>query len=496
MVSEYDTMLAMDSPLLRQWEMEGTLTKAQEELLMRIMVAKTEHSNALDRILFRYLKAEIDASNETHDEWWRDDPEESYDWDDEDYSDRPELPPAFIFGPRPNRRATGKPINHANPTSVQCVKIQAIARGILVRRRTSNTQLRNLPPDFDAPHDVMMIEHDEDEVEEHDSETEDGTAWTTNQVVYENFRWLNEILLREPQEAIQSFHCWFEGKVVQVQAMARGYLVRKRFAEYRYWLKGTLLEGAPWDVIQDFESTVYDRLLEDTLKKIEGDDEDSYDEEEDLKEESFDEEEDLKDIPLRVLAHMRAILLKVQSDRMRAQQTSERMAKEKQRVQPPETATMSEKIILESMNPGASDSGVRFCPTINVLFYSEDGIWSAFVVSSKSSSIGLHGNDWRQCYERQNWLSSKTIAETHRSEFRRTSATLCIQLCVRAFLSRRALDKHMTQKQELEQALERQRQELRKQCKVRFTMLVAEYNEDGTGQAIHRRVPTLTSKEW
>lgn len=88
-------------------------------------------------------------------------------------------------------------------------------------------------------------------------------------------------------------------------------------------------------------------------------------------------------------------------------------------------------------------------------------------------------------------LSQIILMEKAMSELLYKQAVRKIQAHVRSFITR----KHITDKREQEQALERQRQELRLR-KVHFTMLVTEYCEDGTGQAVHRKVPTMNGKEW
>ena len=150
----------------------------------------------------------------------------------------------------------------------------------------------------------------------------------------ETWKWLKgTVLEKDPLEIIQAFQRRFEGTVVRVQAVTRGFLVRKRHAEYRCWLEGTLMEGAPWNVIQEFEDTVYDRLLEETLRKIDNDDFDDED---------YDEEKELEELPLRVLAHMRAMLLAMEGDMMKDKQE----VNQKTRHQDP--VSFLEKLFLES----------------------------------------------------------------------------------------------------------------------------------------------------
>ena len=440
LISEYEKMLKMDSSLLRQWEREGTLTMAQKALLERIIIAKTRYSNALDIILYRYLQAEIDASNETYDE-----PEESYpdDWDDEDYDDQIELPPPITFGPRDEKRQRLDTMRD-NTTSI--TKAQAAVRGYMVRK-----QQYNLNPSKDIFAD-------------------------------ETWKWLKgTVLEKDPLEIIQAFQRRFEGTVVRVQAVTRGFLVRKRHAEYRCWLEGTLMEGAPWNVIQEFEDTVYDRLLEETLRKIDNDDFDDED---------YDEEKELEELPLRVLAHMRAMLLAMEGDMMKDKQ------KVNQKTRHQDPVSFLETLFLESTTADPATQETLYARASLFKDIPKPGTQPAGLQALVRFQALARGFIARSSFRRRSGVRFSICDQWVIDRWRSSFGTLSFRVVRRP---NEMNGKQWRRQQEMQQRLHgtvitpTKWQQTRK---VDFTWTQTVYYAGGYCQIGYRVAPTLTGKEW
>ena len=241
---------------------------------------------------------------------------------------------------------------------------------------------------------------------------------------HENWKWLKGTVLEsEPLEAILAFQRWFESKVIQLQAEARGFLVRRRMNKGNTSIEDETYEFL-WESLM-MKANIYDG---------------SYDSDESFEEENS--EDDMNELhPFYLIECMR----KMDEMDVDAHLEMRKLRKpvEYRKEQTQDTVMMLENLLLESTAEGSPD------------------------------------------------LSQIILREKVMSELLYKQAVRKIQAHVRSFITR----KHITDKREQEQALQKQRQELRLR-KVHFTMLVTEYCEDGTGQAVHRKVPTMNGKEW
>jgi hypothetical protein len=77
-------------------------------------------------------------------------------------------------------------------------------------------------------------------------DTQEGKAAPETIFEDEKWSWLKGTVLEgESLVAIKAFQGWFEEKVIQAQAAACGYLVRRRnteYADYQSYVEGTELE--------------------------------------------------------------------------------------------------------------------------------------------------------------------------------------------------------------------------------------------------------------
>jgi hypothetical protein len=236
------------------------------------------------------------------------------------------------------------------------------------------------------------------------------------------------------------------------------------------WLKGTVLESEPLEAILAFqrwfeskviqlqseargflvrrkmhkgntsiEDEIYEFLWESIMMKANIDD-GSYDSDESFEEENS--EDDMNELhPFYLIECMRKMDEMDVDAHLQIQKLRKPVEYPKEQTQ--DTVMMLENILLESTAEGSPD------------------------------------------------LSQIILKEKSMSELLYKQAVRKIQAHVSSFITR----KHITDKREQEKALESQRQELRLR-KVHFTMLVTEYCKDGTGQAVHRKVPTMNGKEW
>jgi hypothetical protein len=140
-----------------------------------------------------------------------------------------------------------------------------------------------------------------------------------------NWSWLKGTPLDgAPLEALHALQGRFEGTVTKAQAVARGYLVRRRnnVADYLSCVKGTALEGASLEIIQAFEANVHALLMEEWLLE----EANNYG----ASNEDFDDDLDeyLFMDPLHVRATMRAMLLAIKEEEKQAKRKKQSKAQQ------------------------------------------------------------------------------------------------------------------------------------------------------------------------